>query len=254
MDEILIVGGFVLGLAAGVLAAIFGIGGAMLIIPAFRIFFGLTGHEAIATTVPLTIPTALAGAMSFHMKGVTKIKLKTAIVAGLAGIIFSVMGAYMTGLFNSSALMFGTGVLFFFLAYFVWNLPVEKIKEHTMKEKAARTALLGGVGGFLNGFFGIGGGGILVPLLMKFRGLPIKMAVPTSLAIIVIYSTSSSLAHLAIGNIVLDLLIPVMAGSVIGVYAASHLVVHIDEKKRRAAFVAFMILMGILMILRELFF
>ena len=250
MEIEIILGGFILGIIAGGLSAAFGIGGAMLIIPALRIFFGLTGHEAIATTIPLTIPTTLTGAITFHMKGL--VKVKTALIAGSVGIGFSIVGAYMTGLFHGSVLMWGLVGLFFFLAIITWKKVEEQPKKQTKKAKALRSASIGAVGGFLNGFFGIGGGAIVVPLLMKIRGLSIKVAVPTSLAIIVIYSTSSTIAHFAIGNIVMDVLMPVMVGAVIGVLLMSEKISEINEDTRKKAFVVFMVLMGISIAVKEI--
>ena len=224
----------------------------MLFIPAFRLFFGLTAHEAIATTIPLTIPTALIGAINFHLTG-QRVKLKTAAIAGSVGIVFSVIGAHMTGLFEGTILMWGTAILFLVLAAATWKKFKEVPGNQTKKSKAIRSGSVGVVGGFLNGFFGIGGGAIVVPMLMKTRGLSIKMAVPTSLAIIAIYSTSSTIAHLAIGNVVVDLLLPVVLGSVTGVLVVSNSVGRLCEEKRRKAFSVFMVLMAFVILIREIF-
>lgn len=250
MDIVVLLGAFILGLIAGSLSALFGIGGAMFFIPAFRILFGMSGHEAIANTIPLTIPTAAIGAFTFYLRGL--VRVRTALLAGLVGVIFSIIGAYMTGLFDEKALMWGVGVLFILLAIITWKNAGTNTRKRPIKERAIRTASIGIVGGFLNGFFGIGGGAIVVPLLMRFKGLSIDIAVPTSLAIIAIYATSGTIAHFAIGNIVLDILIPVMIGSIIGVVIVSERVGEVGEEVRRKWFVAFMILMGLFILIREL--
>ena len=87
------------------------------------------------------------------------------------------------------------------------------------------------VTGFLAGLFGIGGGGILVPVLYEAFGavgvdpaLRMHMAIGTSLAIIVPTSTRSFLSHRARGavdmNVIRRLALPVVAGVLIGVLVA----------------------------------
>jgi len=253
MDFLLLIGSLVVGMAAGMLSALFGIGGAMLLIPAFRIFFGMSGHEAIATTIPLTIPTALVGAYNFHVKGM--VKIKTAFVAGIVGAVFSIAGAYMTGFFDSSALMWGIAFLFMVLAYASWEKNDDgKARWVPIEEKAYRTAFIGSLGGFLKGFFGIGGGAVVVPLLMRIRYLSMATAVPTSLAIIAVYSITSTAAHLAIGNIVFEVLVPVMLGSIIGVTLMANQVRRRDEELRRKAFVVFILFIATVIMVKELFF
>lgn len=253
MDLLVVIGSLAVGLMAGILSAMFGIGGAMFLIPAFRIFFGMTGHEAIATTIPLTIPTALVGAYNFHLKGM--VKVKTALLAGFVGGAFSFAGAYMTGFFDSSALMWSIAFLFGLLAYFSWKRADEdKAKWVPIEEKAYRTAFIGSVGGFLKGFFGIGGGAVVVPLLIRIRYLSMATAVPTSLAIISIYSITSTAAHMAIGNIVFEVLVPVMLGSIVGVSIMARHVGSQDNDLRQKAFVVFILLMAVIIIGRELLF
>lgn len=252
MDLLILFGAFIVGLVAGVSTATFGIGGAMLLIPTFRIVFGMSGHEAIATALMITIPATFFGALQFHIK--RTVKVKTALVAGLIGSVFAVIGAYMTEFFEGHVLMIMLGILFLILSYISLKREVGEPQKASLKKKAVGTAIVGAIGGFLSGFFGIGGGGVLVPSLMRIRKVPISAAVPTSLAIIVIYSIPGSLAHLAMGNVVIDLVIPVALGSVIGAtFTAKHIGKQ-DQKLRHKAFVAFMVLMGLFILIRELFF
>ena len=57
----------ILGLAAGTASACFGIGGGILLVPGFLLFFGFSIHEAIATSLFVIMPTAFAGCI-FHKK------------------------------------------------------------------------------------------------------------------------------------------------------------------------------------------
>jgi len=57
----------ILGLIVGSASALFGIGGGVIMVPALNLFFGLSMHEAIATSLTVILPTTFAGAM-FHKK------------------------------------------------------------------------------------------------------------------------------------------------------------------------------------------
>ncbi len=233
----------VIGLVAGCLAGLFGIGGGMLLIPTFR-FFGLGAHEAIATALPVTIPTSLFGAIVMRKR----VKLKTAVAAGAVGSMFSAVGAYSTTFVGDSFLMFGVASIF--LLFALLTLRHRHDEDSEDNEKIRRTFFIGTVGGFISGFFGIGGGAILVPLLMKFRKTEIDRAVPTSLAIISIYSIVGSVAHFSLGNIVVETLVPVIAGSLVGMFIVSRIKIHPELRKN--AFIVFMVLMAAVIIVREI--
>jgi len=84
MDPLLVV----LGLLAGIASALFGIGGGVLMVPAFYLFFGLSIHEAVATSLTVILPTTLCGAI-FHNKlnNINIEPLKFLIPAALFGAI-----------------------------------------------------------------------------------------------------------------------------------------------------------------------
>jgi len=251
MDPLTAIGAFVIGLAAGSLSTLFGIGGAILLIPAFRMLLALDGHEAIATALPVTIPTAMLGAAQYHLKAL--VRIKTAITCGIVGSLASIAGALATGLFSGEQLMLMEGGLFLALSYVAATSDGARAKTKPMplSAKAGYSILIGAVGGVLSGFFGIGAGAVLVPMLMRLRKLSMSQAVATSLAIVSIYSIPGALTHLAIGNIVLEAMLPAVAGALIGVVGASGMVESMDEEKRKRAFGAFLAALGIAMIAYE---
>jgi len=57
----------ILGLLTGFTSALFGVGGGIIMVPALSLFFGLSMHQAIATSLTAVLPTALAGSF-FHAK------------------------------------------------------------------------------------------------------------------------------------------------------------------------------------------
>jgi len=84
----------VLGVITGIASALFGIGGGILMVPAFHLFFGLSIHEAIATSLTVILPTTLCGAI-FHkrLNNINIEPLKFLIPAALFGAILGAVTA-----------------------------------------------------------------------------------------------------------------------------------------------------------------
>ncbi|MEK6979397.1 MAG: sulfite exporter TauE/SafE family protein [Candidatus Micrarchaeota archaeon] len=257
MEIMLIALLFVAGILIGVLASLFGIGGAIVAIPVFRILLGFSGTEAVGTAITLTIPTAIAGALQFSKQGL--IKYKTALIGGIAGIVFSIIGAMLTQYIAGSWLMALLGILILVLAAMTFlereknteTMGDTESAEGELNKKIINTTAIGASAGFASGFFGIGGGALLVPLLTKMRGISIKKAVPTSLMMIAIYAIPSSMTHYALGNVNLSVAGVVLVGAMTGAWIGAGHSARIDEKKQRTMMAALLAIVGTLLILNE---
>lgn len=86
------------------------------------------------------------------------------------------------------------------------------------KQKGGRlqAALAGSAAGLVNGFFGGGGGMVLVPLLVKRCKLPQQKAFATSVAIILPLCMLSSVIYFTHGNLDFMLALPYLAGGLVG--------------------------------------
>ena len=84
----------VLGLIAGSASALFGIGGGVIMVPMLNLFFGLSIHEAVATSLTVILPTTLAGAIS-HKKfnNIDTDAIKFLIPTSMIGAIFGAIVA-----------------------------------------------------------------------------------------------------------------------------------------------------------------
>lgn len=229
----------------------------MILIPVFRIIYLMEGHEAVATALPITIPTTLLGAINFHSKGL--VKVKTALTCGIIGAFFSIGGAILTENVSGQFLMVASAALFFLMAYITYTHKEEATRAKDCvdlvpnHEKFIKSAGIGAVGGFLSGFLGIGGGAILVPLLMKERRMGVHSAVATSLAIISVYAIPGAIAHFELGNVDVGVMIPTLAGSLIGVAIGAKHSVSMDDSGRKTMLAAFLALMGALILAKEAF-
>lgn len=123
-------------------------------------------------------------------------------------------------------------------------------------EWIAQFVLLGLFVGFLSGLLGIGGGGILVPVLTSMlmslgiaKEHVVHSALGTSLACMIFSSLASIRAHAAQKTIVWYLVKGLLPGLVIGVFLTTRFAVHISSEKIALFFVLFMMLTGIQMMI-----
>lgn len=108
-----------LGLAAGVVAGMFGVGGGILFVPAL-VALGLGQLEAQATSLLAILPTVLAGAWNQHRYG--NLRVRAALVVGVASIAGVEVGAQLVTRLPEDTLrrLFG-GLLLLVAAQLVWR-------------------------------------------------------------------------------------------------------------------------------------
>ncbi len=100
-----------------------------------------------------------------------------------------------------------------FLAQMLHRVQVRrKIK---MKDKI-KYAVCGALAGAANGFFGAGGGMVLIPLFTRWIKMDDKKAFATSLAVILPLSAVSAVIYLIKGSIDFSLALPYLIGGLIG--------------------------------------
>jgi uncharacterized protein len=107
------------------------------------------------------------------------------------------------------------------------------------------TALIGVLGGFLGGLFGVGGGVIFVPLLMFLKGFDPHRAIGTSLVVIIFTALSGAAFHGKAGMV--DWKTAVLLGvfSVLGVWLGTKLSLRIEAAMLQRAFAIFLVLVAI---------
>lgn len=89
MDTNMILGLLLIGLAAGVLGGMVGVGGGLIVVPALVFFFGFSQHEAQGTSLGLLVlPVALLGMLNYYKQGYVDFK-----VVGLLAVSF-LIGSY----------------------------------------------------------------------------------------------------------------------------------------------------------------
>lgn len=118
-----------------------------------------------------------------------------------------------------------------------------------MSKKKIFISLIGGLFvGFLSGFFGGGGGMIVVPLFVFLLGLSQKEAQATAIFTILPLTVASSIIYILNGNVIFDNLAFASLGFVVGGVLGAYLLKKINNKVLRVIFALLMIAAGIKMI------
>ncbi len=185
-----------IGLFAGVLSGMFGIGGGVIIVPTLAVFMAFETVEAISTSLAaLLLPVGVFAVIAYYRAGLLELRSSILIATGL--LTTSWLGAEITLALPSDTLRRIYGI---FLLYIGWRFttPRQLIRQwqtpqqiNTTTQSNEMTAspdipwyivlLVGLVAGIASGMFGIGGGAVIVPSLVAFLRYDQKLAVGTSL-------------------------------------------------------------------------
>lgn len=106
--------------------------------------------------------------------------------------------------------------------------------------------------GFLTGFFGVGGGFLIVPALVLVVGLPMHYAVGTSLLAIAINAVWGLLGHLGYGDIDWGLTGLFVVGGILGVLVGGKVAGRVPENRLRQAFAVLIVGVAMYTFIRSL--
>ncbi len=104
--------------------------------------------------------------------------------------------------------------------------------------------------GVLSGFFGIGGGIVMIPAMVLFFGLSQTQAQGTSLAVIVPTALVAAITHSRRGQVDWPLALLLGAGGLAGGWAGARLALALDAPLLRVLFASFLVLMALRMLWR----
>jgi uncharacterized membrane protein YfcA len=249
-DPLLILYGAIIGISLGLT----GSGGSILAIPLLMYGAGLSMSSALIISLFIVASISLFGTVRHSLHG--HVDWKSAIIFSISGVIVSPIIVSLTHNINETYRLVLFAILMLLLASKMW-LSTNKyqnndnlIKEKTIRYRGAVPIIFGGgLAGALSGFFGVGGGFIIVPLLTIIFGMPYKKAVATSLACILLISSSAIIGHL-IHNVDIDFTILGMfiLGGVLGIVVANQIVGNINEKIAKRIFAITTILLAIFML------
>ena len=252
----------IVGILAGVLSGLFGIGGGIVMVPTLIAFFGMGMLNANATSLAaMLLPVGLLGVINYYKAGYIKIKDSLWIAGGL--LIGSYFGAELAIAVNVSLLSKLYACFLLYIAISYLNLPeffspknetIEIIKpvNHEINSVWLFIAL-GLFAGLIAGMFGKGGGIVIVPILIKFFNYEQKAATATSLAALQLPVGLPSIivtAHEGYFNWLFAVIMAV--GIVFGVFFGSNLAIKLPAKIFKRVYAVFLLGVAIFMVYKYL--
>jgi len=190
------------GLGSGLLAGLLGIGGGTVLVP-ILVGLGYAYDRAAATSSLAIILTSLSGTVQNWRMGY--LRPESAIALAIPAIFAAQVGPYLIPKLPNALKEGAFGVLLLATIFLVWlkkRLANQKERQRLSNRLPAQIGT-GCAAGLLAGFFGVGGGVIMVPLQMLLLSEKIKTAIQTSLAVIVLTSISACVGHAYRGNVLL---------------------------------------------------
>jgi uncharacterized membrane protein YfcA len=257
--------GFLIGLSLGALGG----GGSILAVPALVYGAGQTSKQATTTSLILVGITAIIGIIPHWHAG--RVRIFAGTIFGLAGIGGSLLGSRWNKAVDPDVLLLAFSGLMLIAAFAMWRRtraasvgPVEELAEvdllmpefadpEVVSVSAAATntvtsirvtpltvfkvAIAGSFVGLLTGFFGVGGGFIIVPALVLALGFTMPEAVGTSLLVIAINSATALGSRLQSGSIEWAVILPFLFSSLLGLGVGTRLAGTRDSKVLQIWFV-----------------
>lgn len=241
--------GIVFGTAIGLLLGLVGGGGSILTVPILVYAVGLGVHEATATSLVIVGLTALSGAVPHAQAG--RVALRTAVLFGAAGVVGAFAGAWANLRVAGPVILFLFGVLMVGVAARMafGRTSVPRSADALAQPGAVPAAGL--VVGLMTGFFGVGGGFLIVPALVLALGLPMRLAVGTSLVVIAINSASGIVAHLPTGGFDLGVALVFVVGGFVGSQLGGRLAGRVNEVALTRGFAVLVALVGLYLLVQN---
>lgn len=260
--------GYIASVLIGISLGLIGGGGSILTVPVLVYLFGLDAFLATEYSLFIVGISSVVGSVSYFKEGL--VHFKTAFVFGIPSIISIFLTRYYilplipdNVFIIRNFLMTKDILLLLIFAGLMILASYKMIRESTASQNENRdfqknSILLaageGSVVGILTGLVGAGGGFMIIPALVNLLKTPMKVAVGTSLVIISLNSLIGFFSSMH--NAVIDwkLLTSISSIAVIGIIIGSQLSKKIDGKKLKPAFGWFILVMGIYIIMKEVFF
>ena len=231
-----------LGVATGVLSAMFGVGGAVISTPGIRAL-GATPLQGIGSTLPSIFPSSITGTLRYHREGLVRWRAVrwTAAFGAPAAVLGSLATSSIPG--KGHVQMIATAALVGLTAYRTARQPehrpspvesagapiggeADTAATGAAAEVAPSTvgwwcyALIGAGAGTLSGLLGVGGGILMVPAFQGWLRMGLKETIATSLACVGLLAIPGTITHTIKHHIDWTFAIALAAGVVPGALTA----------------------------------
>jgi uncharacterized membrane protein YfcA len=252
--------------AAGLLGALTGLGGGVVIVPLLALAFGVDIHYAIGASLVSVIATSSGAAAAYVKEGYTNIRI--GMFLEVATTFGALAGAFLAGYVSGSAIAVVFGVVLLISAYLSGRPQPEPASQETPDLLARRLRLDGSfptpngfqeyhvrrvplgfgmmfLAGILSGLLGIGSGAFKVLAMDQAMRVPFKVSTTTSNFMIGVTAAASAGIYLARGYLDPGLAMPVMLGVLLGSLVGARLLPHARPRVLRIIFAVVIVALGL---------
>ena len=255
---VVILGALVIGLTLGLL----GSGGSAITVPVLTYLVGHHAKQSIAES--MAIVGLISVMAAFPYAKAKQIDWRSVWYFGIPGMLGTFIGAWLGGLANEAFQLVVFGFVLLAAAYVMVRKPQRtQGRAQEGDESAARhhspiwkIAIEGMIVGIVTGFVGVGGGFLIVPALVVFARLPMRLAIGSSLVIISLKAAvgfakyQQYLTSQEMSVDVTTILTFVLIGA-IGSLFGNTLNARMNQRKLSSVFAAFLIILGGFVIFHE---
>jgi uncharacterized protein len=234
-----ILAGLLIGLSLGTMGG----GGSILTVPVLVYLLGQDPHQATTASLLVVGLAAVTGAVSHARAG--RARVRTGLIFGLLGVAGSYAGSLASAAVPANVLLAGFGLLMLAVAAAMIlrrraaGQPRPPGYHHRLGTRRAVTVAATATGvGLMTGFFGVGGGFIVVPALVLVLGFDMPAAAGTSLIVIAIDSATALAARAGHAMAALDwgLTAAFATAAVLGTLAGTKLAGRVRPQQLSTAF------------------
>lgn len=240
------IGALIIGLSLG----LFGSGGSILTVPVLLYLLQMPAEMAIASSLLIVAGISLLGSIPNALQ--RRISYRHLLWFGVPGMVGTYGGAWIGTLVDSRWQLLLFAILMLVAAVLMWRSKQQETANQ-LPFKHAKVIVDGLVVGAITGFVGVGGGFLIVPALVLMGGLPLGIAVATSLSVIALksfagfakYFMAFSAAGLSFNwQIIAIMIVAGFLGSMVGSWAGQKL----PKEKLQKGFAIFLAIMALVVI------
>ena len=259
------------GVFVGVMSGLLGVGGGTIMVPIFRLAFGMSPLASTATSLFAIIPTSISGVVA-HARAKTCVP-KLGLALGVGGAVMSPMGVWLASVSPGWLVICVAAVVIGFSAFKMFKKAVKcaptpragraggNVQAASAKavpdqpvlsrKQYLQGACIGLIAGLASGYVGVGGGFIMVPLMLAVLDIPMSLASGTSLIAIMILAIPGVIEQGLLGNIEYLAGIAIVVGSIPGALVGARLVRVVPERQLRFIFGGFLLVAAVMLMLNE---
>jgi len=258
---------------AGLLGALTGLGGGVVLVPLLTLFFKVDIRYAIGASLVSVIATSSGAAAAYVKEGISNIRI--GMFLEIATTLGALLGAYLASRISTGAIATVFGLTLLYSAFLsarprvklsIDNVPdplatrlrlngsfptPEGIREYYVRRVPLGFGLMFGAG-TLSGLLGIGSGAVKVLAMDQAMRIPFKVSTTTSNFMIGVTAAASAGIYLHRGFIDPGLSMPVMLGVLAGSLLGTRILVEAETKWLRRIFGAVILLLGAQMLYKGL--